>query len=173
MSKITLRNHLPTEDTTRVNYSSYFDPYSKKHDSRSRKKSIRIFICYAHDDFSNDAAKLRDYLAKVIPNSYVYFDYDKLKGEKWRRRNYDEIKYSDIVILVVTPATLYSKEIKTEIKLSKKYKKIIIPCLDDNLTIEWEDLPFNIGEIDGIQFDNVEILERKLYKEIMKITRAY
>ena len=42
--------------------------------------TYRIFISYSQDDFLARSRKLRNYLAKVIPDSYVYIDQDKEKG---------------------------------------------------------------------------------------------
>lgn len=134
--------------------------------------TYRIFISYSQDDFLARGRKIRNYLAKVIPDSYVYIDQDKEKGENWREKNDSELLKSDLMILVITPAVLHSKEVKREIKLAKENKVRILPCKDDNLDMTWEEIPLNLGIVDGIRFGEAEVLRTKLYKEIKKILRA-
>ena len=133
---------------------------------------IRIFICYSQDDFKARGVKLRNYLSKVISNSEVYIDQSKKKGEKWRKVNEEKLKNSDIVLVILTPAALQSNEVKREIKLAKKSDTIIIPCKDENLELEWDDVPWNLGELDGIEFEDDEVLKTRLYKEIKKIIKT-
>lgn len=163
MSNIILRNYGSSSGIPRHNHESRI---SSKKRFKSHPK-IRIFISYSHDDFSMGATRIRSYISKTIPDSYVYFDKDKLVGEDWKRRNYDELKHSNMIIVILTPAALHSKEIKKEVMLSKKLDKIIIPCKDENLMINWDRLPWNLGKFDGIDFGDIEIFKRELYGKIM------
>ena len=131
--------------------------------------TFRIFISYSQDDFLAKARKLRNYLAKVIPDSYVYIDQLKPKGKEWRKNNDKELLKSKLVVLAITPAVLYSDEVKREIELAKKNSITILPCKHDDIQKSWEELPLKIGKIDGIEFDDDETLKTKLYKEITNI----
>jgi len=172
MSRIILKNHWSSEEIPSVNYRSQHMESHNLLPHIQNKKTDRFFICYARYDFSTEISGLRDYLSLVIPNSYVYYDNNKLKGEKWKKRNYYEIRHSNIMIVIITPASLYSKEIKNEISLAKQRRKRIIPCKDENLAIDWNELPWNMENIDGISFDNTDTLKRKLYREINRIRKS-
>lgn len=131
--------------------------------------TFRIFISYSQDDFLARGRKVRNYLSKVIPDSYVYIDQDKEKGEKWREKNDLELVQSQLMVLVITPAVLYSDEVKREIKLAQERGIKILPCKHDDLGMDWKELPLNLNELDGIRFEDDEYLRPKLFHEITKI----
>lgn len=131
-----------------------------------------IFICYARDDFHDRGIRLRNYLSNQFPDIDVYIDQTKTKGQNWEEVNYAKLDSAQIVIVILTPAALSSLEVKNEIELAKTKSKIIIPCKDDSLEIEWNDVPFGLGKIDGIEFEIAEILYTRLYAEIKKIVRS-
>ncbi len=132
--------------------------------------TFKIFISYSQDDFLGRARKIRNYLAKVISNSYVYIDQMKLKGDDWRAMNDSELLKSDLMVLVITPAVLQSDQVKREIGLAQKSKIRILPCKHDDLQMSWNDLPLDLGKIDGVEFEDDEILKTRLYREITTIT---
>lgn len=132
---------------------------------------FRIFIAYPQDDFFDSGLNIRDYLTKLFPDAHVFIDQIKPKGKKWRTENERELRASDLVILIITPASLQSEEVKREIKISFETKKIILPCKDDNTDLDWKELPNDWDEFDGIQFESVEKLKRELFREIKKIRK--
>ena len=131
--------------------------------------NFRIFICYSQLDFFEAGNKIRSYLSDLFPDVHVYIDQIKSKGQKWKIENERELKTSDLVITIMTPAALQSEAVKREIKIAHKTEKIILPCKDKTTGLEWEDLPFGLGEIEGIKFENEEKLQRDLFSEIKKI----
>lgn len=134
-------------------------------------KLVRIFICYSQDDFLARGRKLRNYLAKVIPNTDIYIDQSKSKGQEWRKINDEKLKKADITLVILTPAALLSPEVQREVEIAKKEKKRILPCKDDNLGLKWKDQPWGLGELDGIEFEDDEVLKTRLYREINKIIK--
>ena len=132
---------------------------------------FRIFIVYSQDDFFDSGLSIRDYLTKLFPDSHVFIDQIKPKGQKWRPENERELRASDLVILIITPASLQSKEVKKEISISFEIKKNILPCKDDNIDLDWNELPNDWDEFDGITFENEEKLKRRLFREIKKIRK--
>ena len=132
---------------------------------------FRIFIVYSQDDFFDSGFSIRDYLTKLFPDAHVFIDQIKPKGQKWRPENERELRASDLVILIITPASLQSKEVKKEISISFEIKKIILPCKDDNIDLDWNELPNDWDEFDGITFENEEKLKRRLFREIKKIRK--
>lgn len=130
---------------------------------------FRIFICYSQLDFLVAGKKIRDYLSDLLPDTHVYIDQAKSKGLKWGPENERELRTADLVIAIMTPAALRSEEVQKEIKIAKEINKTIIPCKDENTGLEWNELPYHLGELDGIKFESEEKLQRKLFLEIKKI----
>ena len=130
---------------------------------------FRVFICYSQLDFLVAGKNIRDYLSDLLPDTHVYIDQTKSKGLKWRPENERELRTADLVVLIITPAALQSEEVQKEIKIAKETGKIIIPCKDENTDLEWDELPYHLGELDGIKFESEEKLQRNLFREIKKI----
>ena len=112
---------------------------------------FRIFICYSQLAFFETGNKIRNYLSDLFPDAHVYIDQIKSKGQKWKLENERELRTSDLVVAVMTPAALQSKAVKKEIKIAQETGKIILPCNDKTTGLKWEDLPFRLGEIEGIK----------------------
>jgi len=133
---------------------------------------FRIFICYSQADFFDEGIDVRNYLADHISDSHVFIDQLKTKGIKWRPKNEEELRNSDLIIVIVTPASLTSDEIKREIKIAmEKPNTLLIPCKDENVELKLEELPWNLAEFDGFEFNSTDFLKRKLYREITKIRK--
>lgn len=133
--------------------------------------TVNIFISYSQDDFFARGIKLRNYLSKLIPDSDVYIDQSKSKGQKWCDINDKKLKESHVVLVILTPAALSSHEVAREIGLAQKSKKRILPCKDDNIELEWEKLPWGLGDLEGIKFEEDEVLKTRAYREITKIIK--
>jgi len=134
--------------------------------------TFNIFISYSQDDFLAHGMKIRNYLAKVIHDSYVYIDQIKPKGEKWREKNDSELLNADLVVLIITPAVLNSDEVKREIKLAHDKNITILPCKHEDLQMDWKVLPLELGEIEGIRFEDDEVLKTRLFREITNIIKT-
>lgn len=130
-----------------------------------------IFICYSQKDFLGRGLRLRNYLANLFPDLEIFIDQIKAKGTDWKNINYEKLSSADVVIVILTPHALVSEEVKNEISFSKNHSKILIPCKDDNIDLDWSEIPYDLSTKDGIEFEDDEILRTRLYKEIKKITR--
>lgn len=133
--------------------------------------TVNIFISYSQEDFLARGIKLRNYLSKVIPDSDVYIDQTKSKGQKWRKINDQKLNDSHIVLVILTPGALQSYEVAREVDMAQKSEKRILPCKDDNLELEWKKLPWGLDELEGIKFEEDEVLKTRTYREVIKIIK--
>lgn len=128
---------------------------------------IRIFISYSQEDFKPEARYLCNYLSKHIPDSDVFIDQLKPRGSKWQEENDRKLNESDVFLVILTNGGLTSKEVKREVKLAKNEpNRRIIPCKDELLKMNWSEMPYDLGEYDGLEFERKEELGRKLVGEI-------
>lgn len=133
--------------------------------------TFKIFVSYSQEDYKAHARRVHNYLSKIISNSSVFIDQIKPKGEKWREKNDEELLNSDLMILLVTPAALQSSEVLREIELANQNNIRILTCKPEDLDMDWNDLPWNLGDVDGIEFEDDEILKIRLVREINNIIK--
>jgi len=133
--------------------------------------TVQIFISYSQDDFLARGIKIRNYLSRLIPNSDVYIDQNKSKGQDWQKENDEKLDNSHIVIVILTPAALQSHEIAREVVRAQKQQKRILPCKDDNLDLPWKEIPWGLSKTEGITFEEDEVLKTRLYREVIKIIK--
>jgi len=133
---------------------------------------IRGFISYSHEDGTTLASGLAKYLTNLLPNFEAVYDDNVPPGNK-----IEDIKQNletcNILILIITPASLRSTPIKDEIELANKRMMKIIPCKDEYLKMEWNHLPFNIKEFIGVEFENMDELKRKTYSALTKVLEQF
>ena len=133
---------------------------------------LKIFISYSQDDYSPGARHVRNYISKYIQNSDVFIDQSKPKGSKWKKEIEENLEASDIFVVILTHGALQSDEVSKEVELAKKRKdRKIVPCKENLLEIGWEDVPWNLSEYDGIEFEDKEELGRRLVTAIKKIVK--
>ncbi len=133
--------------------------------------TIKIFISYSQEDFKPEARYLCNYLSKHIPDSDVFIDQLKNKGSKWREENDQKLIESEVFIVILTNGALASPEVKREIVLaSKEPNRRIIPCKDELLKMDWNEIPHNLFDYDGLDFERKEELGRKLVGEVRAIS---
>lgn len=135
--------------------------------------AYRIFISYSQEDFRKNGRKIFNYLCHIFSSDSVYIDQSKPKGKQWREENDKKLRDSDLVVLIITPSALISQEVKREIKIAKDMQKCIFPCKHNSINKRWEDLPFDLGSIEGISFDDEEDLMLQLAGEIPKIKEEF
>jgi len=134
---------------------------------------LKTFFAYAHDDFKPQAKSVTTYLKKYSHNSHFYIDQIKSKGKKFKKINEENLKNSNVLVVIITPASIVSSEIAKEVKIAKENKLDIIPCKSDCVEIEWDDLPWELSDYDGIEFHEVEDLKISLLREISQINKEY
>jgi hypothetical protein len=102
-----------------------------------------------------------------VHNSDVFIDQLKPKGTNWRKENDQKLIDSDIVIVILTNGALGSSEVEREVNIAKTNpNRIIVPCKDDLLKMDWHQMPYSLGDLDGMEFERKEELGRKLVGEI-------
>ncbi len=131
----------------------------------------KIFISYSQDDFFERGRKVYNYLTTLFPNDDIFIDQAKPKGKEWRKENDEKLSACNIVILIITPAALVSSEVRREVMLANSLQKQIIPCKINDLKKDWNDLPWEIGKMDGITFETDEELRTKLYGILSEIKK--
>ena len=135
--------------------------------------TFKIFISYSQDDFLERGRIIHNYLSNMFPDDDVFIDQSKTKAKKWREENDKKLKASDLVILIITPAAIRSNEVAREVKISNELKKSVLPCKIQDLKLDWEKLPWNLGSLDGIPFKNDEDLKTSLYGTVTEIRNEY
>lgn len=134
---------------------------------------LTIFISYSQEDYKSEANFLRDYLSKHTPYSEVFIDQTIPRGKKWQERIEKALKQSNIFIVILTNGAIRSAPVKNEVKKAKEDNdRLIIPCKDQYLTLDWENLPWDLGSYQGMLFNSKEELGRMLVKEIKDIRRS-
>ncbi len=129
--------------------------------------TIKVFVSYSQEDFKPEARYLCNYLSRHIPDSDIFIDQLKPKGSKWQEENDQKLLDSDVFVVVMTNGAMSSKEVKREIELAKQDdNRRIIPCKDDLLKMNWNQMPLNLNMFDGLEFERKEELGRKLVGEI-------
>lgn len=127
----------------------------------------KVFISYSQEDFKPEARFIRNYLSRHLPNSDVFIDQLKPKGSKWQSENDQKLIESDIVIIILTNGALTSSEVQREVGIAKSNSnRLIIPCKDDLMKLDWSQLPYSLDVFDGLEFEKKEELGRKLVGEI-------
>ena len=119
------------------------------------------FISYSHQDGTELTADLYEYLVKLLPNFQPVFDENVSEGELLEKIK-EKISLCNILVVIITPATIRSKAVAEEIELAKKLNLKIIPCKDKYVGMGWSQIPWNINEYKGIDFENLGELKRKL-----------
>ncbi|CAD6368405.1 cupredoxin domain containing protein [metagenome] len=134
--------------------------------------TLRIFISYSQEDFKPEARFICNYLSKHLIDSDVFIDQLKPKGSKWQQENDQKLHESDIVVIILTNGALKSSEVEREASIAQSNPaRIIIPCKDDLLKMDWPQVPYSLNSFDGLEFEKKEELGRKLVGEIR--SRAY
>ena len=134
---------------------------------------LLIFISYSHEDFKKEAFFLQKYLSHHTPLAEIFVDQNRAKGGKWDDEIKAKLRKSHIVVILLTNGALKSIKVEEEVEIAKEItSRKIVPCKDDLLDISWPRLPWNLYTFDGLEFETIEELGRKLVKEIKKIRKS-
>lgn len=114
---------------------------------------------------------LAAYLNNLCPNFEPVYDKIVPEGEKLEKIK-EKLALCNILIVIITPGTLESIPVADEITFAIKSKMKIIPCKDKYLDKNWEELPWNLNEYKGIEFENIDELKRKTYNALMKLLES-
>ena len=125
------------------------------------------FISYSHKDGKELTANVNDYLYELLSNFQPVYDESISEGEKLEKIP-EKISLCDILVVIITPAAIKSKVVEEEINLAKQLDLKIIPCKDKYTGMDWSELPWDISEYKGIEFENSDELKRKLVFALSK-----
>ena len=134
---------------------------------------LTIFISYSQEDYKTEAKFVRDYVSKHTPYSIVFIDQLIPKGKKWQAEIDNTLKVCHIFIVILTNGAIRSIPVKNEVKTAKENEeRSIIPCKDQYLTLDWKNIPWELGTYQGLIFNSKEELGRMLVKEIQDIRKS-
>lgn len=125
------------------------------------------FISYAHEDGSELTTDLANYLTNLIPSFEAVYDENVHEGSRLENI-IEKLIHCDILIVIVTPAVLNSRAVAEEIKIAKEKNMKIIPCKDKYVQKTWTELPWDLVEYKGFEFENPDELKRKSYAALVK-----
>jgi len=109
----------------------------------------------------------------MFPDDHVFIDQTKPKAKKWREENDKQLIDCDLMILIITPSALRSNEVEREIELANKNNKSILPCKMNDTNLDWSELKWDLGTIEGIKFENDEDLRTSLFGAVDKIRKEF
>jgi hypothetical protein len=108
---------------------------------------VKIFVSYSRRDANDFAAKISETLED---EHSVFTDVSNIQvGEDWSNTIEDNIASCDIFLLIVTFASLKSKEVEKEVLQAQDKNKRIIPCFYSG--IKGNELKWGIGKLQGIE----------------------
>ena len=128
---------------------------------------IAGFLSYSHEDGSELTVGLAKYLKNLIQSFEPVYDEDVYEGNRLEKIP-ERLLLCNILIVIITPAVLKSKAVSEEIKLAKEKNMKIIPCKDHYLQMDWTELPWNLEQYKGFEFENLGELKRKTYASLIK-----
>ena len=125
------------------------------------------FISYSHQDGVELTEDLYGYLVTLLSNFQPVYDDNIAEGNRLEKIK-EKISLCDVLVVIITPATVQSMAVKEEIELAKELGLKIIPCKDKYVGLDWSELPWDISEYKGIDFENSGELKRKLVSALSK-----
>lgn len=125
------------------------------------------FISYSHIDGTELTGNLYTYLTNLLSNFQPVYDENVPEGDRTEKIK-EKLSLCNILIVIITPATIQSNAVKEEFELAKKLGLKIIPCKDKYAGVKWSDLPWDLSDYKGIEFENPGELKRKLVFALSK-----
>ena len=123
---------------------------------------MKIFVSYSR----RDARDFAEQISETLEDEHdVFTDIDDIEaGDIWTSVIEDNISRCDVFIVILTFAALRSSEIEKEVLQAEKKSKKIIPCVDRG--IEINQLKWDLGKFQGIEFSSKYELAREVYGKI-------
>ena len=125
---------------------------------------MKIFVSYSR----RDARDFAEQISETLEDEHdVFTDIDDIEaGDIWTSVIEDNISKCDVFIVILTFAALRSSEIEKEVLQAEKKSKKIIPCVDRG--IEINQLKWDLGKFQGIEFSSKYELAREVYRKIQR-----
>ena len=131
---------------------------------------VKIFVSYAKDDGSILARRIHNYLTKL---KFIVFvaNEDIMIGEEWKTRIRKELESAHILIVILTQGAIISDAVRKEVEYAMRHNKRIIVSKDFYLNRDWQNMPWNLGIYQGIEFEDEDELKRKLAKSVAEVSQ--
>jgi uncharacterized SAM-dependent methyltransferase len=125
-----------------------------------------VFISYSRDDGGDFARQLKKRLEEKRYD--VFLDTSSLSvGAKWKPRIESAIDNSGIFVLIITPRTMESNEVKDEYSLATSKKKLLMLFKHDSVNID--SLDWGLKDRNLLEFSTPESLIRKFDEKFREI----
>jgi uncharacterized SAM-dependent methyltransferase len=127
---------------------------------------VNLFISYSRDDGGDLARHLRQYLLEK--NYQVFLDSGSLTvGAKWKPRIETAIDTCDVFVLIITPNTMKSTDVRDEYAAAIDKRKVLM--LFKYKPVEFTDLQWGLNERNLIEFETKEELVRIFDNKFIEI----
>jgi TIR domain-containing protein/Big-like domain-containing protein len=125
---------------------------------------VKIFVSYSR----RDARDFAEQISETLEDEHdVFTDIDDIEaGDIWTNVIEDNISRCDVFLVILTFASLRSSEVEKEVIQAQKKSKKIIPCVDRGIDIN--QLKWDLGKFQGIEFSSKYELAREVYRKIQR-----
>jgi len=123
----------------------------------SRRQPIKVFISHSNID-SVFARHIRNLLVQRI-NAQAFITEDLSAGEKWQSRLRSELSSADVVIAILTPASVNSSWVLHEIGAAWALEKQIIPVVTRRDVLN--KMPISLDALQVIDLTDVDTPENQ------------
>ncbi len=125
---------------------------------------MRIFISYSRSDAGDFAIQAQKHLSSFKFD--VFTDINNIDvADTWSKVIEDNITNCDYFVIIVTPGSLQSSYVESELHQAQKENKKIIPCFHKG--VRQSDIKWGLENIQGIEFNDKFELARDLYEKIL------
>ena len=129
---------------------------------------MKVFVSYSRSTARDIADAVEE--ALTGDGHDIFTDVNDIRvGSFWSSTIEKNITDCDIFIIVITHAALRSPHVEKEILQAQRENKIIIPCIYEHVASN--EIKWNLGSIQGIEFDDKYELARSLSVKIAEIQR--
>jgi nucleoside 2-deoxyribosyltransferase len=92
-------------------------------------KTVNVFL--SHDSADSAAARnIRTLINRHVKNARVFLDEDISVGESWKSKLRKAIKDADLIVALLTPASLFSSSVLQEVGVAWGLDKPILPIVN-------------------------------------------
>ena len=128
---------------------------------------MKVFISYSRRD-ADFARSVYEYFQDSGHD--VFTDTNNIQaGDVWTDTIETNISKCDVFVIIITFASIRSKEVEKEVLQAQRENKTIIPCIHRD--VEKDDIKWNLGRFQGFEYDDKYNLARELYLRIVRLDK--
>src|SRR5215510_4974387 len=110
---------------------------------------VKLFVSYSRSDGKRFADHIYKYFKALGQD--VFTDTQNIRaGFDWNNELKENIAKCDIFVVICTPLSMKSQEVKKEVEIAKSSGKRIIPCVFTEV-VTINDLTWNLGNYQGVE----------------------